>query len=430
MVQTVQPGTLQGTVHAIPSKSDLHRILICAALADAPTSLLLHGKTVLSEDIRATINCLKAMGACIKEQETSIEVTPIQSRISFPVLSCGESGSTLRFLLPVAAAVCESPSFEGHGRLPDRPVDDLLNALKGGGISVSGEKLPFSFSGTLTSGCYSLPGNVSSQYITGLLLALPLLRGDSKICLTTKLESASYVDITLHALKRFGIKTERTEDGWSIPGGQQYKSPGRLSADGDWSNSGFFLVAGALTDLGKSVTVEGLDLTSPQGDKATLQVLQQFGAVVKPGPANALGLSNVTVSPGPLHACTVDLTDIPDSLPILAVLAANAEGTTRFTGGARLRLKESDRIHSVCQLITSLGGTAEELPDGLLVTGTATGKALRGGTVDSFRDHRIVMAAAVAAASCKEPVTVNGFEAVNKSYPSFGEDYQRLGGLL
>lgn len=419
---TITPSPLHGAVHAIPSKSDLHRLLICAALADGPTSIDLYSEATLSNDILATINCLRSLGATITLEHRTLHVIPKKERASSPKLNCEESGSTLRFLLPVAAVHADNPSFTGTGRLPERPVSDLLNAMAQNGITATAGKLPFTFHGTLTPGTYALPGNVSSQYITGLLLALPVLSGDSEIKLTTPLQSASYVDITIHSLEAFGIRVIPTETGWLLPGNQQFHSPGRLVADGDWSNGDFWLVAGALLEEG--LTIQGLNMRSPQGDKATLSVLEDFGATVSLGEQNQFGLQDITVTHGTLKATTVDLANIPDALPILAILATAAEGETRFINGERLRLKESDRIHSVWHMITSLGGTATEQPDGLLVKGAP----LTGGTVLSYNDHRIVMAAAIGALRATGPVHIEGAEAVHKSYPSFFEDYQMLGG--
>lgn len=408
----IAPAPLAGTLPAIPSKSDAHRALICSALADRPTVLEL---PQTSADIDATCACLEALGAIIARRGDTVTVTPIRSLPDKALLDCGESGSTLRFLLPVAAALCPSVCFTGHGRLPERPIGELKSAMEAHGVAFSSEKLPFDTSGLLVGGNYRLPGNVSSQYITGLLLAMPKLSAPSTLILTTALESAAYVDITLHALRRFGISVNLLSNGYAVPGGQTFSSPGTLAVDGDWSNGAFFLAAGA---LGRPVTLTGLDLDSPQGDKAVLEVLKSFGAEV------SVSGGDVTVAPAPLQGITLDVSEIPDLLPILAVVAACASGETRFEGAARLRLKESDRLTATANLLRALGGDAEELPDGLIVRG----RALTGGTADGCNDHRIVMAAAVAAIRCAGAVTVTGAEAVHKSYPAFFDDYAKLGG--
>ena len=409
----ITPRKLKGMVEAIPSKSDVHRLMICAALADKPTLLKM---SFLSKDMQATLECLEALGAKITKNEEGILVTPIGAVLENPLLDCQESGSTFRFMLPVAAAICEQVSFVGAGRLPDRPIGDLTEAMKAHGVTFTAEKLPFMCIGKMEGGTFEIPGNVSSQYITGLLLALPLLEQDSRIILTSKLESAGYIDITLSALRRFGIEVEVLEDGYKIPGKQTFRSPGELPVDGDWSNSAFFLCAGA---IGDAVTVTGIDRNSPQGDKKILEILQRFGAVV------AYREDGITVSPGPLRGCTIDIGEIPDLLPVLSVVAACASGTTRFINGRRLRLKESDRLQSTAAMIQALGGTCKELEEGLIITGGS----LKGGRVDSFHDHRIAMSAAIASIRCEEPVVIEDADAAEKSYPTFYVDFIGMGGI-
>lgn len=399
---TLKPSKLSGSVSAIGSKSDIHRILICAALSDSDTDIILNGSMTterLSEDIKATISCLLALGAKITT-DGSIHVSPIKATPSAS-LDCRESGSTLRFMLPVAAAICASASFTGSGRLPSRPISDLLEAMKSGGVSFSAPALPFETSGKLCPGKYSLPGNVSSQYITGLLLALAALDGESEIILTSTLQSAAYIDITISSMKKFGVEVIKTSTGYKIPANSKYKSPGTVVADGDWSNAAFFL---ALENLGHSVLVKNLTNESPQGDKAICEELK----AIKNGNA------------------VISLKEIPDLLPIMAVAASFGPTVTEFVDGARLRIKESDRLTSVCNMINDLGGKAEEKDEGLLVYPVP----LVGGQVDSVNDHRIVMAASIAASSCKNEVTILGAEAVNKSYPTFFDDYKMLGGVV
>lgn len=408
----IQPGSMSGTLPAIPSKSDAHRLMICAALGDRPTQLQC---SATSKDLEATAQCLRALGGSVEWDGAIMTITPITQPLECPQLHCGESGSTFRFLLPVAAALCDRVAFTGEGRLPQRPIGALKKAMEEQGIQFSQPNLPFETRGRLAAGTYTLPGNISSQYITGLLLALPLCSGDSTILLSTKLESAAYVEITLHALAKFGIQIENLDQGWRIPGGQTFRSPGMLAVEGDWSNASFFLAAGA---LGQPVTLTGLNTQSPQGDKAVLEVLNQFGASI------LVEEHAITVSPGVLKGITVDVSEIPDALPILAVVAACAQGETRFVNAARLRLKESDRLTSTAALLHALGGQVWEEPEGLRVRGGS----LAGGTVDGWNDHRIVMAAAIAALRCDAPVTILGAEAMNKSYPGFLEHYTALGG--
>lgn len=406
----IAPFTLSGRIEAIDSKSDAHRLFICAALADKETVIHLKSSSV---DIDTTIDCLEKMGVKIKKEGEYITVVPSEFNNDC-VLNANESGSTLRFIVPVASAVCERATFEGRGRLPDRPITDLMNTLKENGVDFSSERLPFTKSGRLKSGRFTLPGNISSQYITGLMFALPLLDGDSEIVLTTALESSAYIDITLSALNKFQIKIDKTDRGYFIKGNQKYISPARLTVDKDWSNSAFFLVAGAIKN---EVSLTGLDISSPQGDKKITDILEGFGADITYE-------NGITVRGSEMKATDVDISEIPDMLPALAILASFSQGTTRFTGGRRLRIKESDRLHSVTTLINSLGGSARELDEGIEVDGVG----LCGGEVEGFNDHRIVMAAAIGASLCKSDVIIKGAEAVNKSYPAFFEDFERLGG--
>ena len=412
---TLLPGGRWGAVRIPSSKSAVHRLLICAALGTGETRLELDG---LSQDIRATAACLRALGAGIEIGETAIRVRPIEGPVSDAVLPCGESGSTLRFLLPVAGALGATGSFAMEGRLPERPMETYEAVLTAHGMQIRREGSRLVFGGKLESGAYTLPGNVSSQYFSGLLLALPRLAGDSMLRAEGPLESADYIRMTEDALGLAGVRIERPSSAqWSIPGGQRFALPNRLRAEGDWSNAAFFLCMGALSETG--VTVEGLNLRSAQGDRAVLELLRQFGANV----AINEEAGTVTVRRGEPRPFTVDAGAIPDLVPVLAVLACGAAGETRITHAARLRLKESDRLLSTARLIGDLGGEVEELADGLVIHGTGV---LRGGRVDSFNDHRIAMSAAVAACLCSEPVTVEGADCVKKSYPAFWADYERL----
>ena len=396
----IQPGKLRGTVRAISAKSVLHRQIICAMLADVPTEIRYRG---LSEDIEATLRCVRALGCGVEAETERLRLTPGSVPAeTVPVLDCGECGSTARFLLPVAAALRVEFAMTGAGRLPERPMADLCRAIEAHGCRCSGDRLPLTVRGRLTGGSFTLPGNVSSQYISALLLAAPRLDG-CEIRIEGGLSSAGYVDITLRVLERFGIRTERTAQGWYVPGGQTVKSPGTLEAEGDWSNAAFWLCAGALS--GESVTVTGLDPDSAQGDRAVRAVLERFR------------------QPGDVE---VDVDAIPDLLPVLAVTACARAGETRFVNGARLRLKESDRLESTSRLIKSLGGRAEAEADSL----TVLGDGLRGGEADACGDHRIAMSAAVASILCTQPVILTGGEAVNKSYPAFFSDFKALGGQI
>lgn len=408
----IAPSPLRGEIKAIPSKSVAHRLLICAALADQQTTLHL---PQTSDDINATVETLKSLGAAITVQGENYIIDPIVEGETTPHLDCGESGSTLRFLLPVAAAVRNRCHFDGHGRLPERPLSHLIEAMKDHGVTFKGEKLPLTIEGRLLGGDYRLPGNISSQYITGLLLALPRCEEDSVITLTTALESASYIDITRSALKAFGVTVEVEENRYRVKGKQAFTSPKNLTVEGDWSNAAFFLTAAALNN---DVTITDLDPNSVQGDRKILRCLTQLGSEIQQKE------EGLTLTTRHLSGSTISLQDTPDLLPILAVAAAFSEGETTFTDAARLRLKESDRLASTAAMIQNLGGRAEAKDDSITVYGTG----LIGGEVDSYNDHRIAMAAAIAATKCQKPVIILNAEAVKKSYPGFYHDYNQMGG--
>ena len=398
MNMTVEPGALRGAAAAPPSKSHAHRLLTAAALCekDAETWVLHPGG---SEDIAATARCLTALGfARVEKRGEGWQVTGFSDRAVQTVLDCGESGSTLRFLLPLCCLGRERRVLlTGRGRLPERPNAPLLDALRAHGACIRGDHLPMTVLGGLQAGDFSLPGGVSSQYFSGLLFALPLLPGDSTLRYTSPLESRPYVELTLSVLRQFGVRIEETENGWRVPGGQRYRSPGMAETEGDWSAAAFWLGANR---LGSAVTVEGLNPASCQGDRAIDRLLARIGG-------------------------EIDVADTPDLMPILSAVAAAIPGEiTRITGAARLRLKESDRIAAMAEALRGLGGQAEEQPDGLVIRGAH----LRGGTVDGKNDHRVVMSAAVAATACEGPVTILGAEAVNKSYPGFWRDFEALGG--
>ncbi len=410
MNKTLEPCAIGGRMEAIPSKSHGHRLLICAALADRPSEIYCPRT---SGDLDATVRCLNALGAKIDYVNQTYFVTPIVAP-KFGLLDCGESGSTLRFLVPVVAALGCGGEFLLRGRLARRPLSPLQELLEEKGICFT-RPAPdrLVLSGKLSAGEFALAGNVSSQFITGLLLALPLLEGESKVTLTTELESRPYVELTVAVLRLFGLRLPPYKKGWVIPGKQILHSPGAVRAEGDWSNGAFWLCAGAIS---RPVEMVGLDPRSTQGDRAIAKILEDFGAKV------AWEGELLRVSPGTLKAQKIDVRDIPDLVPPIALLAACAEGCSQIYGGSRLRLKESDRLESICGAIRSLGGRAEVTEDGLKIWG---GK-LFGGRVRSCNDHRIAMLGAVASSVTSASVMVIGAEAVDKSYPDFWEDLERM----
>ena len=413
MNQVIHPGPRSGSVRIPASKSQAHRLLICAALASFPCVLCCDG---VSADISATIACLNALGATITAQNDRIFVEPIRTiPADLCELPCGESGSTLRFLLPLVGALGANAVFRMEGRLPARPLTPLDHELCTHGMSIRQEGELLYCSGGLAPGSFTLPGNVSSQYISGLLMALPLLKGDSRLSVTGKVESSAYITMTEDALGLSGLAYEKQGWNYRIPGGQKPSLPHTLCVEGDWSNAAFFLCAGALSP--KGIRVSGLNLASFQGDRAVLEILGRFGAEI------AETEDAVCVRRARLVAVEIDASSIPDLIPVLSVVAAGVEGETRIHNAARLRLKESDRLASTAAMLKALGSDVTELPDGLLIRGRT---ALRGGAVDAFGDHRIAMSAAVAACLCGEELTVCGSECVKKSYPRFWEDWEGL----
>ena len=387
------PAKLRGTVPAIASKSMAHRLLICAALGGRPVTLSCPER---SRDIESTARCLRAMGADI--QTTSLGCTLIPGPRRSPCrLPCGESGSTLRFLLPVAGALGLEAEFSMEGRLPQRPLSPLDRELEAHGLTLERPREDLlRIRGQLRPGDYQLPGNVSSQFISGLLLALPLLSGPSTLTVTGRLESSPYVDMTLSCLETFGISLSGPPYHISPAA---FSGPGELAVEGDWSNAAFWLAANA---LGSEIQVTGLSQSSLQGDRAIALLLPKLG-----------------------NGCLADVSNIPDLVPILAVAAAGRPGETHFAGAGRLRMKESDRIATVCAMLRSLGVQVREEAHSL----TVTGGSLAGGVVDAAGDHRIAMAAAIAATVATRPVTLLGAQAVEKSYPRFWQDYRALGGI-
>ena len=385
---TILPGTLKGAVTPPSSKSQTHRAVLALMLAQGEGKL---SNLAVSQDIQATQDCVAALKSGQPAQADGL-----------PLLDCGESGSTLRFLIPVALAVRGGGHFTGRGRLMERPQGPYIRLFEEKGISWNQEGACLTVAGQLEPGVYALPGNVSSQFITGLLYALPLLPGDNRIVLTTPLESRGYVDMTLDMLRRFDIKVEEQEDGFLVPGNQTYQARD-LTLEADWSGAAFWYAANF---LGAQVDIQGLNPDSVQGDR---QIGTLYWKLARPG--------NVDI----------DLSQCPDLAPPLAVMAAVRKRTTRFVNAGRLRMKESDRLETIARTLNALGAKAQVGEDTLILEGL---DHLEGGTVDGCNDHRIAMMAAVAAVACKEPVTILGAECVKKSYPRFWEDYTALGGEI
>lgn len=417
MKALIRPAQLHGRIKTVASKSQAHRMLICAAFADKATDIVCEE---LSLDIRATAGCLSAMGADISynEDKKSFRVIPID-RKSFGdthkqiTIDVGESGSTLRFLLPVVAALGVDTHIVMHGRLADRPLSPLWEELEAhGAVLTKNDDSTMDVSGRLRGSEYTIAADVSSQFISGLLFAAPLIaekEADLKLKLTGQIESINYILMTFDALKSFGVGVKRDNDILSIARKAEYVSPGELTVEGDWSNGAFWICASAMTS--DKLDVTGLNYDSMQGDKAVIELRDR-----------------ITAKRNGNDPCIIDAKNVPDLVPVLSVLAAFAKGETIFTHAERLRIKESDRIKSTVRMLKALGADAEETADGLKVS--SDGRKLKGGTVDSCNDHRIAMSAAVASIICENEVEVLTAEAVRKSYPAFWEDFARLGGMV
>lgn len=397
----ITPGILSGEVKIPPSKSISHRALICAALSKGESEIT---DLLQCEDIDATCDALAALGAEFRTENGVTYVKGIEAPPAKAEINCRESGSTLRFIIPVAAALGVEAVFTGSGKLPTRPITPYINEFRKHGVEFVSEEMPYYIKGKLTAGAFSIPGDISSQFITGLLLALPLIEGSSTIVLTSPLQSKPYADITVQCMSAFGIETLEFNGNYSVKGVQEYK-PSRYSVEGDCSQAAFFAVA---NQIGGNVEMLGVNRNSVQGDRAVFDIID---SMIKIGD-NYSGFD-------------IDASDIPDLVPILTVLAAFADGTSNIRGCKRLRIKESDRLESISTVLNSLGANVTIVNDELEIVGV---KELTGGVCSSFNDHRIAMSLAIASQRCTEPLTITDAECVAKSYPTFFEDFRSLGG--
>jgi 3-phosphoshikimate 1-carboxyvinyltransferase len=405
---------LSGKVELPPSKSYAHRAIICAALSGGICKI---HPISQSDDMKATIGAITALGAkCKFKGETLyIDASGIfkTDNISVDFI---ESGSTMRFLIPIIASHGINAFCVGSGRLPERTIEIYKDLFEKHGAYLSSGCLPVKISGTLKSGLYEMRGDVSSQFITGLLLALPVLEGDSEIRLTTRLESKNYIDITIACMEQFGVEIVTTDRGYKIRGGQKY-IPRDIEVESDWSQAAFFFAAGA---IGGEIEINNLNFSSKQGDKQVVEIFKKLGADI------VTGKSSAVIKKGNLCAIEIDASNIPDMVPAIAATAACAKGTTKIFGAARLRIKESDRIKSVSSGLKSLGIEVEELPDGMIIHGGTP----HGGEIDCFNDHRIAMAFSVLACYASGKTKIKGFKCINKSYPDFYQVLEKLGGKI
>ena len=418
----VQNNKLKGIVKVPPSKSMAHRAIICAALG---SGISIIENIDYSDDINATIDGMMALGASIEKDNDKLTVRGAfheeSNKNTVRVIDCNESGSTLRFLVPVSLLFSGITKFVGRGNLGKRPLDTYYDIFKEQGIKYStlDGKLNLMVKGLLSSGEFSLPGNISSQFITGLLFTLPLLEGDSKIIITTELESKGYIDLTLSCMRDFGISIENKDyKEFIIKGNQGYISR-NYRVEGDYSQGAFYLCANA---LGSDVEVADLREDSLQGDKEVIDILERMGVNFTYGDKVTCEVSNE------LGATLIDASQCPDIIPVISLVAALSKGRTEIINAGRLRIKECDRLKAVATELNKLGAKIEEKSEGLVIHGV---QELEGGVeVWSWKDHRIAMTLAIAATRCKRPIIIKDYDCVAKSYPKFFEDYKKLGGAI
>lgn len=414
----INPTKLGGQVKVPPSKSVCHRVLICAALSEGISNIT---NVDFSEDIEATCGALESLGVVIEKRKDFLSINGNPNLcVKKSNVHCFQSGSTLRFLIPLAATLGQEITFTGDGKLVERPLNVYYDIFKNQKISYNtqGGKLPLTINGKLNSGSYKVSGDVSSQFITGLLFALPLLKGDSKIEITTELQSKPYVDITIDILEKFGVYVDGSSyKEFIIKGNQAYKKMD-CDIEGDFSQAAFWLVIGA---LGKGITCRGLDIDSLQGDKIIVHILEKMGVQIEEGG------NYIKAKPSKTSGVVIDVSQCPDLVPVLAALASVSSGTTEIINAGRLRIKESDRLKAITSELNKIGAQVIEKEDCLIIHGK---EKLRGGKVNSWKDHRIAMALASVSSRCMEPLVIEGAEYVRKSYPGFWEDFRSLGGRI
>lgn len=423
----ITPSPLKGEISIPPSKSLAHRAVICGGLSEGVSNI---ENIIFSDDIKATIRGMESLDVKVKDnssrEEDSLKRKKLviegksKLKLTKDTIDCIESGSTLRFLIPIALLTGEEVTFKGRGKLVSRPLNIYYDIFQEQGIVYENNngELPLKIKGNLKPDTFYVKGNVSSQFITGLMFSLPLLSEDSKIVMTTELESKGYVDLTIDCLQKFGVKIEnRNYKEFYIRGNQKYISRD-YRVEGDFSQAAFWIVAGI---LGASIKCNDLNIDSLQGDKAILNIVEQMGADIK------ISEGQIEVKESKTSGIVIDASECPDLVPVLATLAALSEGTTKIINAERVRIKECDRLKAMATELNKIGGEVEELKDGLIIKGK---NSLKGGIVDSWNDHRIAMAMAVASIKCEEPLIITNSGAVKKSYPQFWEDFRRLGGVV
>lgn len=423
----IKPSKLSGEVTIPPSKSFAHRALICAALSEGKSII---NNIELSDDIKATLDAVKSFGAVSKVGDMSIEIEGIRKNVGeeietdndLHIIDCNESGSTLRFMLPIAAVLGYKCRFEMSGNLGKRPLDVYYNIFDKNGVKYEKGGNYLEIDGKLGAGEYNIPGNISSQFITGMLFALSQLEEDSVVNILDNIESKSYIDITLASLKDFGIEIEHNDyRQFRIKGNQKYKCD-EYTVEGDFSQGAFFLCADA---IGNDVNVKGLRRDSIQGDKATLEILERMGCDRIYNECD-----DIKMKVNSLNSTVIDATDCPDIIPVLSVCAAFANGTTEIVNAKRLRIKECDRLSAINEELSKLGANIEEREDSLIIYGNGNKKLKGGCEVWSHKDHRICMMLSIASTICEEDIVIKDAECISKSYPRFFEDFEKLGGCV
>ncbi|KEI02391.1 3-phosphoshikimate 1-carboxyvinyltransferase [Clostridium botulinum] len=424
---TIIPSELSGDINIPPSKSLAHRAIISAGLSEGVSNI---ENIIFSEDIKATIRGMKSFGIEIqdisekKQDNFNRKTLKIIGRdrlvLKNSEIDCSESGSTLRFLIPISLRTGNKVKFTGKGKLVSRPLDVYYNIFENQKIKykTSNGKLPIFIEGVLKSGEFYVKGNISSQFITGLMYTLPFLNGDSKVIVTTELESKGYVDLTIDILKKFGIKIENKNYKEFFIKGNQKSITNNYRVQGDFSQGAFWIVAGI---LGSNIKILDLDINSLQGDRVIIDIVKNMGANIK------INENYIETKKSKTKGTIIDASECPDLVPILSVLGSLSTGTTKIINAERLRIKECDRLKAMATELKKIGADIEELEDGLLIKGR---EYLKGGTVDSWNDHRIAMSMAIASIKCREPITIKNSEAVNKSYPDFWGDFKKVGGNI
>ena len=412
----IEPSNLRGDISAPPSKSVSHRALICAGLADGESVI---NNIIFSEDMKATINGLSSLGSKFNMHKNSVSVVGNNKFLDqTATIDCNESGSTIRFLIPLASLLSSKSIIVGSERLGERPLTTFYEIFESQGLkyTTTDNKLPLTIFDKLKPGTFKVKGNISSQFISGLMFALPLLEEDSKIIITTDLESKGYIDLTIDMLKSFNIEIINNDyKEFFVKKNQEY-IPKNITIESDFSQAAFWIVAGL---IGESMHLKNINTDSLQGDRAIMNIVRNMGGKIQ------YDMDSIEVLKSKTFGTIIDVSQIPDLVPILAVLASVSKGTTKLINGARLRIKESDRLLSTATELKKLGADITEENDGLVINGK---ESLIGGTVDSWNDHRIAMAMAIASIRCTEPVVITNCDAVNKSYPHFWDDFKKLGG--